>query len=73
VLAITPDVNYRGTIGTRATKALFPASETLPLILVVAREGSVCARRALRWSRLSFLRSNIDADSSVELEFSYQV
>jgi peroxiredoxin len=35
-------VNYRIAIGTEATKALFTASETLPLTVVIDRDGVVC-------------------------------
>jgi thiol-disulfide isomerase/thioredoxin len=34
-------VNYRLALGTRATKALFTASETLPMTVVIDRNGTV--------------------------------
>lgn len=34
-------INYRVAIGTKATKALFTASETLPMTVVVDRQGVV--------------------------------
>jgi thiol-disulfide isomerase/thioredoxin len=34
-------INYRVAIGTKATKALFTASETLPMTVVVDRKGGV--------------------------------
>jgi len=34
-------MNYRVAIGTKATKALFTSSETLPMTIVIDREGAV--------------------------------
>jgi thiol-disulfide isomerase/thioredoxin len=34
-------VNYRIAMGTKATKALFTASETLPMTVVIDRQGAV--------------------------------
>jgi thiol-disulfide isomerase/thioredoxin len=34
-------INYRVAIGTKATKALFSESETLPLTIVIDRDGNV--------------------------------
>ena len=34
-------INYRIAIGTKATKALFTASETLPMTIVIDRDGQV--------------------------------
>lgn len=34
-------VNYRVAIGTKATKALFTSSETLPMTIVIDRKGAV--------------------------------
>ena len=34
-------VNYRVAIGTKATKAHFTSSETLPMTVIIDREGSV--------------------------------
>ena len=34
-------VNYRVAMGTKATKALFTSSETLPMTIVIDREGAM--------------------------------
>ena len=34
-------INYRVALGTKATKALFTTSETLPMTVVIDREGAV--------------------------------
>ena len=39
----TQRINYRIAIGTKDTKALFSASDTLPMTIVIDREGTVRA------------------------------